>query len=73
MQCGIGKPFNMPKYRLGITSLLFINNIEKLFFLNKDLCSAWVLLLPFYTIFMLPWTLCLVVYRCVEQTLTFFS
>jgi len=44
LQCGIGKPFNLPKTKI-------------------DLSSAWVLLLPIYLVFMIPWTLILIVYR----------
>merc|ERR1719150_1610476 len=44
MQCGLGKPFNIPTSKL-------------------DRISAWIILLPLYMLFMIPWTLCLIVYR----------
>eukprot|EP00092_Neocalanus_flemingeri_P003197 GFUD01003416.1.p1 GENE.GFUD01003416.1~~GFUD01003416.1.p1 ORF type:complete len:1055 (+),score=218.84 GFUD01003416.1:46-3210(+) len=44
MQCGVGKPFNIPSSKL-------------------DRLSAWLILLPLYLLFMIPWTLVLIVYR----------
>merc|ERR1719474_2668809 len=44
MQCGLGKPFNMPSSKL-------------------DRVSAWIILLPLYFLFMVPWTLFLIVFR----------
>merc|ERR1719150_3642204 len=44
MQCGLGKPFNIPSSKL-------------------DRISAWIILLPLYMLFMIPWTLILIVYR----------
>merc|ERR1719186_916416 len=44
MQCGVGKPFNIPSAKL-------------------DRLSAWLILLPLYLLFMIPWTLLLILYR----------
>ena len=41
-----------------------VKNVKESF-CSQDLLSAWVLILPVYLLFMIPWTICLIVYRYV--------
>ena len=61
MQCGLGKPFNIPSSKLGNIDY-YCANMDFIFCVS-DRISAWIILLPMYMLFMIPWTLLLIVYR----------
>ena len=40
---------------------------------SPDRLSAWLILLPLYLLFMIPWTLCLILYRQVHSSYMFIT
>ena len=46
-----------------LTCSFFIRNQIVTRYTFSDRISAWIILLPLYMLFMIPWTLILIVYR----------